>query len=161
MSIRPNGWYEFWTHLSEKSANFMMTQEIAPRVGMLIPITQYSEYSSTSTTWRMTGIYVSISCYVPGTSTAMIMYMSYSMPWNSNAPLVEFAIRLYYLRSVPLVHANFFKGSHPVSFRSFSCRLWYIVHNDDGLRVLRSFSVRGIIILSTKSYYAYVFAREV
>ena len=35
MPIRPNGWYEFWTYLSEKSAKFMMTQEIAPPVGML------------------------------------------------------------------------------------------------------------------------------
>ena len=56
----------------------------------------------------------------------------------------------------------FSKGSHPVSFRSFSCRLRYIVHDDDGLRVLLlSASVRGIIILSTKLYDAYVFAREV
>ena len=55
----------------------------------------------------------------------------------------------------------FSKGSHPVSFRSFSCRLRYIVHDDDGLRVLLRASVRGIIILSTKSYDAYVFAREV
>ena len=55
----------------------------------------------------------------------------------------------------------FSKGSHPVPVRSFSCRLRYIVHDDDGLRVLLSFSVRGIIILSTKSYDAYVFAREV
>ena len=55
----------------------------------------------------------------------------------------------------------FSKGSHPVSFRSFSCRLRYIVHDDDGLRVLLSASVRGIIILSTKSYDAYVFVREV
>ena len=51
----------------------------------------------------------------------------------------------------------FSKGSHPVSFRSFSCRLWYIVHNDDGLRVLLSASVRGIIILPTKSYDAYIY----
>ena len=65
----------------------------------------------------------------------------------------------YYLRSVPLVHANFLKGSHSVSFRSFSCRLRYIVHEDDGLRVLLSASVRGIIILSTKSFDAYVFVR--
>ena len=28
MSIRPNGWYEFWTYLSEKSAKFMMTQDV-------------------------------------------------------------------------------------------------------------------------------------
>ena len=39
----------------------------------------------------------------------------------------------------------FSKGSHPVSFRSFSCRLPYIGHDDDGLHVLLSFSVRGII----------------
>jgi hypothetical protein len=55
----------------------------------------------------------------------------------------------------------FSKGSHPVSFRSFSCRLRYIVHDDDGLRVLLSASERGIIILSSKLYDAYVFAREV
>jgi hypothetical protein len=46
-------------------------------------------------------------------------------------------------------------------FRSFSCRLRYMVHDDDGLCVLLSASERGIIILSSKLYDAYVFAREV
>ena len=48
-----------------------------------------------------------------------------------------------------------------MSFRSFLCRLRYIVHKKNGVRCRLSPNLRGINILHTKSYDAYVFVREV
>ena len=87
----------------------------------------------------------------PASATVRHCWLSTGLPYTRSTTSVQFHLSMQI----------FSKGSHPVSFRSFSCRLRYIVHDDNGLRVLLSASVRGIIILSTKSYYAYVFAREV